>query len=247
MYIFELKTELLLCMYKTKITKFIRKSSAFVSFRYQSKLFQLHTVLTLQLPPLCILSVNSILGYCVALWIFLLVLDKWTTVKFEHCLPGWGPMEFFKGKFKKLRICLGVEDKNMEFFGVEATIFMKLFFRSIPIFFRGKTHIFKEVFKGECNLVIKSLEVRRQFKSSTGGGRGRGYGHRPSRTRDNNFVKWKGHFGRNDRKDQTGLQRYSQIFWSDQTETVRSIWFLTEISGILAGMEIAVLSKCFSL
>ena len=76
----------------------------------------------------------------------------------------------------------------MEFFGVEATILMK-FFRGRPIFFRGKTHIFMEVFKGECNLIIESLEVRKQFKSSTGGGRRRGYGHKPSSTRDNNFVK----------------------------------------------------------
>ena len=76
----------------------------------------------------------------------------------------------------------------MEFFGVEATIFMK-FFRGRPIFFRGKTHIFKEVFKGECNLIIKSLEVRRQYKSSTGEGRGRGYRHQPNGTGDNNFVK----------------------------------------------------------
>ena len=33
----------------------------------------------------------------------------------------------------------------------------------------------------------------------------------------------KGNFGRNDREDWTGLQRYSQIFRSDRNETVRSI------------------------
>ena len=98
------------------------------------------------------------------------------------------------------------------------------------------------VFKGDCNLIIKSLEVKRQYKSSTGGGRGRGYG-----TRGKILSNGKGHFGRNQRKDRTGLQRCSQIFRSDRNETVRSIWFLTEISGILGWMEIALLSKRFSL
>jgi len=35
------------------------------------------------------------------------------------------------------------------------------------------------------------------------------------------------------------LLRWSQIFRSDRTEMVRSIWFLTEISGILGWMESA--------
>ena len=103
------------------------------------------------------------------------------------------------------------------------------------------------VFKGDCNLIITSVGVRRQYKSSTGGGRGRGYGHRPSGTRGKILSNRKGHFGRNHRKDRTGLQRCSQIFRSDRNETVRSIWFLTEISGILGWMEIALLSDCFSL
>ena len=38
------------------------------------------------------------------------------------------------------------------------------------------------------------------------------------------------------------LQKWSQILWSDRTEMVRSIWFLTEISGILGWMESA---PCF--
>ena len=57
---------------------------------------------------------------------------------------------------------------------------------------------------------------------------------------DNNFVKWKGKFGPTDRNDQTGqsgpLQRWTQILRSDRTEMVRSIWFLTEISGSLGLM-----------
>ena len=54
-----------------------------------------------------------------------------------------------------------------------------------------------------------------------------------SGTRNNNFVKWKGTFG------PTDLQRWSQIFRSDQTEMACSIWFLTKISGILGRMESA--------
>ena len=53
-----------------------------------------------------------------------------------------------------------------------------------------------------------------------------------SGTGDNNSVK-------SDRNHRIGdhLLRCSQIFRSDRTETVRSIWFLTEISGILGWME----------
>ena len=40
---------------------------------------------------------------------------------------------------------------------------------------------------------------------------------------------------RNERTGQSGgLQRWCQIFGSDPIEMVRSIWFLNEISGILA-------------
>ena len=51
----------------------------------------------------------------------------------------------------------------------------------------------------------------------------------------------KRHFGPTDRNKQTvkvdHLQSWSQIFRSDQTEVVSSIWFLTKISGILGSME----------
>ena len=47
-------------------------------------------------------------------------------------------MAFLRSKLYKLRISLGVEQKNMKFVGGGAYIFSKLF-RSTPIFFRGKT------------------------------------------------------------------------------------------------------------
>ena len=57
--------------------------------------------------------------------------------------------------------------------------------------------------------------------------------------RDNNFVKWKGTVWSDRPTEMTGrpvevdhLQRWFQIFRSDRTEMVRSIWFLTENSGI---------------
>ena len=60
-----------------------------------------------------------------------------------------------------------------------------------------------------------------------------------SGTGDNNFVKWKGTF-RSDRPTEVTwpvkedhLEGWSQIFRSDRIEIVCSIWFLTEISGIL--------------
>ena len=64
-----------------------------------------------------------------------------------------------------------------------------------------------------------------------------------SGTGDNNFVKWKGTFRSDRPKEMTRpvkvdhLQRCSQIFRSDRTEMVRSIWFLTENSGILSWMK----------
>ena len=66
-----------------------------------------------------------------------------------------------------------------------------------------------------------------------------------SGTGENNFVKWKGTFRSNRPKEMTRpvkvdhLQRCSQIFRSDRTEMVRSIWFLTENSGILSWMKSA--------
>ena len=43
------------------------------------------------------------------------------------------------------------------------------------------------------------------------------------------------------------LQRWSQIFRSNRTEMVRSIWFLTEISGILGWMDSALRYNVFFL
>ena len=66
-----------------------------------------------------------------------------------------------------------------------------------------------------------------------------------SGTGDNNFVKWKGTFRSDRPKEMTRpvkvdhLQRCSQIFRSDRTEMVRSIWFLTKNSGILSWMKSA--------
>ena len=59
-----------------------------------------------------------------------------------------------------------------------------------------------------------------------------------------NIVKWKGTFWSH-RTEMTGsvkidhLQRWSQIFRSDRTETVLSIWFLTTISEVFYWMESA--------
>ena len=59
-------------------------------------------------------------------------------IAFNICTsPGWGTMEFSRGKLLKLRISLGVVLKNMEFFEGEALFFTKF----LPIFFRGGNHI----------------------------------------------------------------------------------------------------------
>ena len=63
-----------------------------------------------------------------------------------------------------------------------------------------------------------------------------------SGTGDNNFVKWKGTFRSNqpkwaDRSKWTTFKGGPIIFRSNRTETVRSIWFQTKISGILGWME----------
>ena len=62
---------------------------------------------------------------------------------------GWGTIEFSRGKLYKLRISLGVELRNMEFFGGEALVLTKLFMGKL-IFFRGMTQFFrgKSVFYG---------------------------------------------------------------------------------------------------
>ena len=66
-----------------------------------------------------------------------------------------------------------------------------------------------------------------------------------SGTGDNNFVKWKGTFRSYRPTEMTRpvkvdhLKRWSQIFRSERTEMVRSIWFLTENSGILSWMKSA--------
>ena len=78
----------------------------------------------------------------------------------------------------------------------------------------------------------------------------RGFGYlRKSGTGGNNFVKWIGTF-RSDRPKRADrskwttfvdhLQKGSQIFHSDRTEMVHSIWFRTEISGILRWIESAL-------
>ena len=79
----------------------------------------------------------------------------------------------------------------------------------------------------QATALLVIVLVRRIQKSGTG---------------DNNFVKWKGTFRSNqpkweDRSKWTTFKGGPIILRSNRTETVRSIWFQTEISGILGWME----------
>ena len=58
---------------------------------------------------------------------------------------------------------------------------------------------------------------------------------------------WRQHFCQMKRDISDHLLRWSRIFRSDRTEMVRSIWFLTEISGILGWMESAPSLSSFTI